>query len=345
MSDATDLEPIRRAIGAARDATGDLLDCLHAVFPDFGSRTAEDVPVEPADPTPGSSGVFSMVSRNSAAVWADCALFAMRSKLPATMAIDHGAPVAMTRVANSDAWFHLARLPTGRTHNYTFFADGRPVGANSVAMFNPLSYRQPEAPAGRFLGTASVTSAIFPGAISRLWVYAPAAASPGKPLPLMLWLDGEGLLGATDALNLRAQVVIDNLTHLGRLPPMVHLFLSSPQGGDPPLLYPAQPVAAAMRSLQYDTVSDRFATHLDDEVLPLVRDMAELRNDGASRAVAGASSGGIAAFNAAWFRPQQWARVMSSIGSFTGLRWGDGTPGGHSLPTMVRRAPRKNLRV
>lgn len=210
--------------------------------------------------------------------------------------------------------------------------------------FNSLSYRIPDARIGHLAGAETFTSAIYPGATSRLWLYLPAAAS-SEPLPAMLWLDGEGLLGATDALNLRAQPVIDNLTHLGRLPPIAHVFLASPSGGEPPLLYPGQPIAAAMRSQQYDTVSDRFASHIEREILPVVDRMVKLRADGGSRAIAGASSGAIAAFTAAWFRPQQWTRVLSSIGSYTSLRWGDGTPGGQSLPTMIRREPRKNLRI
>jgi len=345
MGELTDLEPIRRAVMAAEACSADLLACLHAVFPDFNARSADAVASATIEPTPGSSSVFSIASRNSAVVWHDRVLFAIRSGTPATIAIGGADPVAMTRVPDSDAWIHVASLAPGTTFNYTFFADGRNVGANSVAVFNPLSYRLAETPRGRLLGSDTIASTLYAGAVSKLWVYVTAATRTDEPLPLMLWLDGEGLIGASDALNLRAQVVIDNLAWMGRLPPMAHVFLGSPQGGDPSLLFAGQPASAAQRSLQYDTVSDMFVEHLEREVLPVIERIVPLRTDGTSRAIAGASSGAVAAFTAAWFRPQQWSRVMSSIGSYVGLRWGDGSPGGQSLPAMVRRSPRKNLRI
>lgn len=49
----------------------------------------------------------------------------------------------------------------------------------------------------------------------------------------------------------------------------------------------------------------------------------------------GISSGAIAAFNAAWHRPQSWGLVLSHCGSFTGLN------GGQNYPFVVRRSPHK----
>lgn len=343
MSDLTDLNPIRCAVEAAVAGEAGLWPHLVAVFPDFAQRSGDDVPVTPP-PTPGSSGVFSIASRNSAAVWRDRVLFTVRTGAPAAISIDGGPHVPMTPVAGTDAWVHAATLP-GPTHTYTFFAGGRDIGSNSVGMFEPLSYRLADAPQGRILLDEEIVSPAYPGARSRLWVYAPAGLATDVACPLMLWLDGEGLLGATDALNFRAQVAIDSLTHVGRIPPMAHLFLSSPQGGEPPLLYPGQLVAAAMRGFQYDVVSTSFADYLETDVLPVAARAVPQRSDGDSRAITGASSGGIAAFTAAWLRPERWGRVISSIGSFTAMRWGDGMPGGHALPAMVRRTPRQNLRI
>ncbi|MGG5824129.1 alpha/beta hydrolase-fold protein, partial [Falsiroseomonas sp. HW251] len=60
-----------------------------------------------------------------------------------------------------------------------------------------------------------------------------------------------------------------------------------------------------MRSLQYDTVSDRFGSYLRDEVLPEVERTVKLRQDAYSRGVAGQSSGGICSFTLAWFQPDR----------------------------------------
>jgi len=57
------------------------------------------------------------------------------------------------------------------------------------------------------------------------------------------------------------------------------------------------------------------------------------------RAIAGASSGAIAAFTVAWHRPDQFHKVLSTIGSFVNLR------GGHAYPDLIRSSEKKPLRV
>ena len=76
-----------------------------------------------------------------------------------------------------------------------------------------------------------------------------------------------------------------------------------------------------MRSIEYDTVSDRYPRFLMEEVLPEVEKTYKLRPDGYSRAIAGESSGGICAFNAAWLMPDKFSRVHSAVGSFTSIQW------------------------
>ena len=58
------------------------------------------------------------------------------------------------------------------------------------------------------------------------------------------------------------------------------------------------------------------------------------------RCICGCSSGGIAAFNAAWHRPQSWGLVLSHCGSFVALN------NGQNFPFVVRRTyPRRPIRV
>src|SRR5581483_11666415 len=45
------------------------------------------------------------------------------------------------------------------------------------------------------------------------------------------------------------------------------------------------------------------------------------------------------AFTAAWTRPDRFSKVVSFLGSFTQL------PGGNILPDLIRRTPRKPLRI
>jgi sugar lactone lactonase YvrE len=55
--------------------------------------------------------------------------------------------------------------------------------------------------------------------------------------------------------------------------------------------------------------------------------------------LAGASSGAICAFNAAWERPDAFRRVLSTIGTYVGLR------GANEFPVLIRKTEPKPLRV
>ena len=68
------------------------------------------------------------------------------------------------------------------------------------------------------------------------------------------------------------------------------------------------------------------------------------------RAVAGLSSGASAAFTCAWYRPDQFSKVLSWIGSYTDLSPGEtGYEGAHNYPFLIRRLkdndPRTKIRV
>ena len=76
-----------------------------------------------------------------------------------------------------------------------------------------------------------------------------------------------------------------------------------------------------LRSILYDTVNDDYNKMVVAEIFPQVEKQYKLRSDGYSRAIAGQSSGGICAFNSAWWRPDAFARVLSRIGSYTPLQW------------------------
>ena len=57
------------------------------------------------------------------------------------------------------------------------------------------------------------------------------------------------------------------------------------------------------------------------------------------RAIAGASSGAICAFTVAWQRPDQFRKVISTIGSFTNIM------GGHVYPDLILKSDSKPIRV
>src|SRR5262249_276051 len=55
--------------------------------------------------------------------------------------------------------------------------------------------------------------------------------------------------------------------------------------------------------------------------------------------IAGISSGGSAAFTAAWERPDAFRKVISLVGSFVDIR------GANRYPSLIRKSPRKPLRI
>jgi enterochelin esterase family protein len=140
-----------------------------------------------------------------------------------------------------------------------------------------------------------------------------------------------------DFSRIRLFTVTENLVRQKLLPPMVHVMIAPGQSPD----------GRATRSMEYDTVSDRYARFLMEEVLPEVEKMYKLRPDGYSRAIAGESSGGICAFNVAWLMPGKFSRVHSAVGSFTSIQWRpqEKLEGGNVYPFKVRKEPKRNIRV
>ena len=133
----------------------------------------------------------------------------------------------------------------------------------------------------------------------------------------------------------RLQNVIDNLTQRKQIPVAVYVLIDPGRAG-----------TRAMRSIEYDTVSDLYPRFLRDEVLPEIYSKYNVRKDGYSHAIAGNSSGGICAFNAAWYMPELFSRVVARVPSFTAIQWKPGEQdGGNIYPFRVRREAKRNIRV
>jgi enterochelin esterase family protein len=246
--------------------------------------------------------------------------------------IDEAPGPAMTKVG--DLYFAYTTVQVGRTHNVFYEVDGKPYpGKTDIAAWPPDAYAQPGVPQGQLTEKLVHTSKIYPGMKSDYWVYTSAGYRSGTPAALMVWQDGEVNVdrkASSHTLN-----VIDNLTFKKQIPVMVHVFISPGKVGD-----------KAMRSIEYDTVDDTYPRFLRDEILAEVGAKYSIRPDAYSRAIIGESSGAICAFNAAWFMPDQFARVVSRIGSFTSIQWKPNQlDGGQSYPNKIRKEPKRNIRV
>jgi len=286
-----------------------------------------------------AAGLPLLAGRDGAAVWGQEFLFAVESEKPAMVSVDKQPAVAMTNIAGTKYWYRLMTLRLGTTHNYNYLVEGRSLGTYDVAGYNPDSYPQAGVAHGTLSEKKTLTSKIYPGMSANYWVYVNAGADVSRGAPLMVWQDGETIVGNQDLLRLRLQIVSDNLVQKKLIPPMVHVLISPGSGGE------AQ--GTRMRSIQYDTVSDRYGKYLLEEVLPEVAKTYKLRPDAYSRAIAGASSGAICAFNVAWYTPDQFSRVLSHIGSYVALQWHpeQHVDGGYIVSNNVRREAKRNLRV
>ena len=173
-------------------------------------------------------------------------------------------------------------------------------------------------------------SQIFAGTTRDWWVYVPAQYNAASPAAVMVFQDGAGPKDYVPT-------VFDNLIAKRDMPVTVGIFIQPgvfKEGG------------RSNRSFEYDTLSDQYARFLLEEILPEVEKTVKLRHDAGSRAIAGASSGGICAFTVAWERPDEFSRVMSWIGSFTNIASGKTVrEGGHNYEAMVRKTPKKPIRV
>lgn len=202
----------------------------------------------------------------------------------------------------------------------------------------PDSLEQEGVPRGRFLGPRVLPSKVFPGTQHTYDVYVPAQYDPKRPAALTIFQDGPAMMAPKG--DIRAQNVIDNLTWRREIPVMLAVFISPGRRPDQP-----EPTANnwgdkdTNRPEEYNRPNDKYARVLVEELLPALAAEFNLSKDPTQRCLVGASSGGIAAFNAAWERPDQFRKVISIVGSFVDLR------GGHTFPEKVLKSARKPLRV
>jgi enterochelin esterase family protein len=148
-------------------------------------------------------------------------------------------------------------------------------------------------------------SKVYPGIKGdykrKVCVYVPAQYVAGTAAPFIVVQDGLGYKNTV-------LPVLDTLIAEKRLPVMIAILINS-GGGD---------AQGSERGLEYDTVSDRYSTFIETEVLPRVAKEANVAftKDPEGRATMGGSSGGAAAFTMAWFRPELYHRVLTYSGTY-----------------------------
>ncbi len=195
------------------------------------------------------------------------------------------------------------------------------------------SLPQPDVPKGEFLEFEFTGSQIFPGTTRNYWLYVPSQYDPETPACLLL-TQGKS--------PYKASTVLDNLIHKGELPVIIGVFVHYGRILDDE----TGRLIRYNRSFEWDSLGDRYARFLLEELLPEVERKTtsdgrpiRLTRDPNSRMIAGGSTGGIAAFTVAWERPDSFRKVFSNIGTFVDLM------GGARYPTLIRKTEPKPLRV
>jgi len=212
-----------------------------------------------------------------------------------------------------------------------------PLSASAAADDYALgadSQRHAGIPRGTVAQFTFNASRIFTGTTRDYWVYAPAQYDGSHPACVMVFQDGAGFASEIGAW--RVPVVFDNLIAQGAMPVTIAVMIDP---GVLPAAHPETQQNRYNRSFEYDGLGSRYAHFLIEEILPEVAKRYKLSEDPNDRAIAGSSSGGIAAFTAAWERPDAFRRVLSFIGSFTNLRGGD------RYANLIRTMEPKPLRI
>lgn len=285
--------------------------------------------------------------------------FATQSASEPSLVIDEKAGPPMQRLPDTDLWYATAQIePVARLHSFHYLVNGANFGGKlDLPAFGPVSYSQPGAPSGTLSEKLVHTSKIYDGMKSEYWIYVPAQYDSNVPAALMVFQDGEGYIKRDGDRPILS--VLDNLIAQKKIPVMIAVFINPGDISGSPGTATYNFVKAysdkwrrtlkdSMRSTLYDTVSDRYARFLRDEVLAEVQTRYNIRKDAYSSAITGLSSGGICAFNAAWQMPDRFSRVISWIGSFTSIQWKEDPSipdGGQDYPEKVLRESRHNLRV
>src|SRR5260370_25392592 len=184
----------------------------------------------------------------------------------------------------------------------------------------------------------------------KIFVYIPNEYKDGTAAPFLIIHDGPG------QMNL-IRNALDNLTISKdanrKLPPFIAIAVQN--GGNDG--------KKSERGLEYDTMSDRLARFITDEVLPAVLANADIKaaypklaltQNPWGRAVIGCSSGGAAALTMGWFRPDLFRRIIAYSGTFVAQQDDDAPeqaelPLGaweyHSGMKLIETSDKKPLRI
>ncbi len=199
---------------------------------------------------------------------------------------------------------------------------------------DPASVEQAGVPKGEILKFTFDRSKLFPGTSREICVYVPAQYTGSKPACVYVNQDG---------IQWKAPVVFDNLIAKKEMPITIGVFVTP---GKVLSQNKEEAIDRFNRSFEYDGLGDTYSRFLLEEVFPFVESKKTtdgraitLSKNGNDRAIGGSSSGAVCAFTAAWEHPEEFSRVFSAIGTYTGLRGAD------RYDILIRKHEPKPIRI
>ncbi len=215
-------------------------------------------------------------------------------------------------------------------------SDNRPVVETKPEWKpHPDAVPRDNVPHGTVTDMPAFESRIFENTTRDWSIYVPAQYKKDEPAALMIFQDGHSYRDVKG--RFRVPVVFDNLIARGDMPVTIAVFINP--GHDKSKGKPDSPWKSSNRSFEYDSLGDRYARFLLEEIVPEVQKSYNVSSDPNMRGICGASSGGICSWTVAWERPDAFRKVLSTIGSFTNLR------GGNVYPSLIRKTEQKPIRI
>ena len=200
------------------------------------------------------------------------------------------------------------------------------------------SQPQEGVPRGKFSEAKVLPSQVYPGTQHTYWVYVPAQYDPAKPTAVMVFNDGQAMMAEPG--DVQAQHVLDNLIYRREIPVMLAVFINPGRRPDQPEPTPRDwGDKTTNRADEYNPPTDKYARVIVEELMPALQKEYNISPDPDQHAIMGSSSGGCAAFATAWFRPNDFRKVITFVGSYTDIR------GEFIYPELVAESERKPIRI
>ena len=229
-----------------------------------------------------------------------------------------------------DLWAYTATDPHLQWFIKPLAGSGATVAAAPEAAhaYVPPVIKPEDIKAGEIKTFQFKQSKVYPGTVRDVTVFIPAQYDGSKPACVYV---------KTDGFNAREKTFMETMIATKEMPVTVGVFVR-------PGSLPA-PMKGTLdrrnRCFEYDGVGDENVRFLTEELLPYISKELNLKlsESGNDRCISGGSSGGIAAFTAAWNQPDAFSRVYAASGSWVAFR------GGHEFPTWVRKYEAKPIRA